>query len=336
MTYIKKLITTLLGRNYSVYLKYRYRQKLWHQYLYDYRRYEAAASNSWRRLGKENKAAQIALECHRIEKGLTLLEPKAYFGLDVVQKLIRLIQDYEDCFGPSHETIRARAAVASYFTAQKQDEKLQFIPESFRSSDSAPSTITLTKDDLDRTSGIDFQTFARGRHSLRQFTGAPVSTQAVSVAVSIAQTAPSVCNRQSGRVHCVTGKAAIQKALSFQNGNRGFGHLAGAVMIVTSDMRIFSHSYERNQCWVDGGLFAMMLQLGFHAQGLGSCMLNWSADSVRDISMREAFNIPDHEAVITMMAVGHVPEKIVVARSERLPIERVVQFHPPLKSDIDG
>jgi hypothetical protein len=47
--------------------------------------------------------------------------------------------------------------------------------------------------------------------------------------------------------------------LSYQNGNSGFGHTVPALFVITSDMRIFEKSGERNQGWVDGGLFAMAL-----------------------------------------------------------------------------
>jgi hypothetical protein len=119
-------------------------------------------------------------------------------------------------------------------------------------------------------------------------------------------------------VHAIFDSETRAKVLALQNGNRGFGHTAGCVIIVTSDLRTFSNSFERNQCWVDGGIFAMMLSLGFHDQGLGVCMLNWSADMDRDQDLRNTFPIPDHEAIITFMVVGPIPDHITVARSARI------------------
>lgn len=81
--------------------------------------------------------------------------------------------------------------------------------------------------------------------------------------------------------------------MSYQNGNSGFGHTVPALFVITSDMRIFEKSGERNQGWVDGGLFAMALVYALHALGLGACMLNWSQDHDQDDALRAAFEIPD-------------------------------------------
>ncbi|WP_172297271.1 nitroreductase family protein [Pseudoruegeria sp. HB172150] len=327
MRTLKTLARSLLGSRYQNYLVFRYRRKLKKQYAYDFSRYSEAAYNSWSDASRETLEAQVVLEYHRIEKGLALPNPKPLFGLDVVRGLIESVTHFETCFGSTLATERARAAIASYVDFNGNEPELDFIPASFRVLKEPRATIEISRKELEQSTKIGFEEFARSRHSIRNFSGAPIDVEQILEAVSIAQTAPSVCNRQSGRVHVMVGREQIDKALSFQNGNRGFGHLAGAVLIVTSDMRTFAHSYERNQCWVDGGLFAMMLNLGLHAQGFGTCMLNWSADADRDQSMRSAFDIPDHECVITMMAVGHVPTSYQVARSARPGVEAVATVH---------
>ena len=80
---------------------------------------------------------------------------------------------------------------------------------------------------------------------------------------------------------------------------------------------------ERNQCWIDGGLFAMSLVLGLHAQGLGTCFLNWSKSSPRDRAMRALLKLPPEEVIIVLVAVGHLPDTLEVARSARPPLDSV-------------
>ncbi|MGX9120782.1 nitroreductase family protein [Mesorhizobium sp. BHbsci] len=100
--------------------------------------------------------------------------------------------------------------------------------------------------------------------------------------------------------------------LSFHNGNKGFGHKLGALLIIRADLRELYEIGERNQAWIDGGLFAMSLVYAFHAARLGSCMLNWSVDYDRDQAFRNEFEIPDHEVIITFLGVGHVPDEFRV------------------------
>jgi nitroreductase len=164
---------------------------------------------------------------------------------------------------------------------------------------------------------IDFAAFAASRHSVRQFTGEPVDPEDMRAAIADAAKSPSVCNRATCMAYVAFSEAARARALSFQDGNRGFGHLAGAVIIVVSDMRGFIGFGERNQGFVDGGLFAMSLAYALHARGYGVCMLNWSATAGRDRRMRRALGIPSHQAVVTMMAVGRMPERLRVAASPR-------------------
>ena len=64
---------------------------------------------------------------------------------------------------------------------------------------------------------------------------------------------PSVCNRRDGVRIFMTIK---HKKLKYQNGNRGFGHNFKTVILVTGDNTSFNH-IERNQMFVDGGLFSM-------------------------------------------------------------------------------
>ena len=114
--------------------------------------------------------------------------------------------------------------------------------------------------------------------------------------------APQHC--RSARVHIAFSRERIARVLSFQNGNAGFGDTLGAVVIVTTDIRAMNSLGERNQCWVDGGIFAMSLAYALHGLGLGACMLNWSQTRERDIALREAVGIPESEAIVTMIGVG--------------------------------
>lgn len=293
----------------------------------DRRRYLQAASGGNAVLDREMLGSLVTMDYHRIEKGLALPEPRPGFGRDVARRLVELSRSYERRFGVGIPTECARGALAEYLErGHAAHAGIEAEVQAYLADGPPPSaTRSMSRDAIQRAASVDFDAFARARHSVRNFTGAPVSPEAIRAAVRTAQWTPSVCNRQAARVHAVFGRDAMKRALSYQNGNAGFGHLAGALLIVSADLRCFTGSGERNQAFVDGGLFAMSLNYALHAQGLGTCMWNWSVNSDVDRAMRAAMNIADTEVVITMLGVGHMPERFLVAKSARRPLDEVLR-----------
>jgi nitroreductase len=176
---------------------------------------------------------------------------------------------------------------------------------------------------ISRSVGIDF---FESRFSCRQFSAEPVTPTEIELAVVVAQKAPAVCNRQSGRVRAFTRPEDIQRVLDLQGGARGFAEGVRALFCISVDLRNFHGVGERYQGWIDGGLFAMSFLLGLHRQGIGSCCLNWSKDVAQDQAMRNLLNLPPHELIIMFVAAGHLPENFVVARSVRKPTTEVLSF----------
>jgi hypothetical protein len=334
---MKSVLRLLIGKTrYEVLRKWRYTRKLnavlAAQYSYDEQRFRSSASILHPPFDAEMLGARIMMDCHRIEKGLALSSPRAGFGRDALQRLFDMVPEYEHRFGSGLVTRASRKALQEY-RSFNVDAGLPEIAEldAFLANghDGAAAidagTKEVKKSEIEQAIQLDFDVFARTRFSVRNFTGAPVAVEAIKAATLTALKTPSVCNRQSGRVHALFSQQSMTRALSFQNGNRGFGDRAGAVLIITSDMRSFIEISERNQCWVDGGMFAMSLCYALHGLGYGTCMLNWSATAEQDRKMREAMGIGENEAVITMMAVGHLPEHFKVAVSPRRDISSILR-----------
>jgi nitroreductase len=166
----------------------------------------------------------------------------------------------------------------------------------------------------------------RARHSVRNFEATPVEGDLIRNAVDLALRAPSVCNRQAWRVYALTSSDAIARALTAQNGNSGFGHQLQMLLVVACDLTRFLTIGERNQGWIDGGMFSMMLVLALHSHGLGTCCLNLSLDCQQDMRLREVVPIADHESPVMMIAVGHMPESLSVAQSRRRPVADVLTW----------
>jgi nitroreductase len=170
-----------------------------------------------------------------------------------------------------------------------------------------------------------FLEVAFGRRSVREFTTQPVSDADIQSAVRVAMQAPSVCNRQSWRVHVFEDQALMQAALDLQGGFRGYA-MPPRLLLVTSDLTAFLMAVERNQPYIDGGLFLMMLMLGLQQMGLGSCPLNTAMSKERESSVRKILRIPDSEVFIAFVAVGHYDQGVLVPKSTRIPVEEVVRF----------
>ena len=119
----------------------------------------------------------------------------------------------------------------------------------------------------------------------------------------------------------------MNMVLGLQGGNRGFAEQVDKLLVVTSELGCFLSVGERNQCWVEGGLFAMALILGLHAQGLGTCCLNWAKKPAEDVELRRLIAIPADQRVVMMIAVGHLPEKFRVTHSPRRKLEEILHRH---------
>nr|WP_282569321.1 nitroreductase family protein [Aliiroseovarius sp. S1339] len=182
-------------------------------------------------------------------------------------------------------------------------------------------TIQKTRAEIQEAVAKGGEDFYFSRHSIRNFSGDDVPMEDMRKAIRMARKTPSVCNRQGPRVYCF--QNAID-ALQWQPGNKGFGHLASRGLVVTSDLRAFTGTGERNQCWVDGGMFAMSILYALHSLGYGACPLAWAPEAAVDKKMRRALDIPDHQGVIMMIAVGVLPEKLNVAVADRYDLEDVL------------
>ncbi|WP_414091481.1 nitroreductase family protein [Gordonia amicalis] len=150
-----------------------------------------------------------------------------------------------------------------------------------------------------------FDTFVESRESIRHFSDDPVPLVEIEAAARVAATSPSVCNRQGSRVRAFERGAAADALLRHQRGNTGFGSDASHILLVTHDLGTMVTPAERNQGYVDGGLYAMTLVYALHARRIGTCCLNWSATPTQDRGLRREIGLPDNEVVIMMMAVGY-------------------------------
>jgi nitroreductase len=288
-----------------------------------------------------NARALLMYHSHGIEKGLSRNNFRPGFGSIAIPALAIEMNKWVAAGSDTNDSFFqiAAAVMHAYFERHK---KLDVDVSNFRDLFKAPVLDIIAKADA-KQGGVltavaarepvtengedrDFIDVVFGRRSVREFTSAFVADEDIQQAVRIAMQAPSVCNRQPVRVHQFADPKMIEGALEMQGGFRGY-QSPPRLLLVTADLASFVAATERNQAYVDGGLFAMLLLLGLEQVGLGACPLNTMMSTEREDKARRILNIPASEVFITFIAAGHFEPSVLTPRSTRLPLEEVLIQH---------
>lgn len=297
-------------------------------YCYDAYRFLCASSTLVFKISAVQAQAWIDADVHKLEKGLALAAPRPGFGKGVAERLVRDLTAYVDEIGVDASVKQAVRMLAVYRDFNLKHainyvnlfEHIEHIIKRVgadKGQVNGVGTVLMDKDKWMADAKIELSGFLKSRRSVRDFSDKAVSIADIEKAVAMAIHTPSVCNRQAVRVHAFTDHNQVQAVLGCQQGNRGFGHGVKCVLMVTVDRQRFFNAAERNQCWIDGGLFSMSLIYALHALGLGSCCLNWSVNRREDQVLRRLTNLRAGDAVIMLIAVGHLKPQFKVAASAR-------------------
>ncbi|MBM9838427.1 nitroreductase family protein [Rhodococcus hoagii] len=307
-------------------------------YWADWRRFRTHSGMGDR--GARGLRAEIVMDAHRLEKGLALPRPREWFGRDVIG---RLLDNTEKVCGRApldevdHYVVTAAVgALDAYFdsndstggaapdwVSEARDRAAKLAANNPARVDAQLGGVEPIGPSAAEASGVTAESFAkfvRSRHSVRNFALDVPSRSVIEDAVALAATSPSVCNRQGSRVRIFERGPQADAVLAHQNGNKGFGHTASHVLVVSQDIEAFVAPGERSQAFVDGGMFAMSLMYSLHAAGLGACALNWSRTAADDRRLRAELSLPPNEVVVTLMVVGVPAGEILVTRSPSRPV----------------
>lgn len=288
----------------------RKRRALQREFASDGARYELAAplaEGASSTLTPLQREAQLTRDYHRIEKGLALGAPKRPFGAAVAERIDALLPAAQS-ESPDAYYVAAATSARAALTAWNEEG-------------SVDSTVAPRLADDGR--GCDEpEVFFTSRHSVRDFESGAVDPSIVAEAIRLATFSPSVCNRQPWKVRVFEG-ADVPRILRYQNGNRGFRENVPMLAVVSVELAHFSGAGERNQAWIEGGIFSSSLVWAMHGLGLDSCMLNLSITNSAADALREAAGIPASEVPIMMIAFGRGADGHRVARSPRRELDEV-------------
>lgn len=292
-------------------------------YLYDFVRYYKYAG--WKSKGRysvrDYKAVKIY---HRLEKSLSFRQrdPKSGWGAahDLVNHLKQSEKKNEDFTYHEKVGLKVLGDFIEVAAIEKDNESgaiIEFWEQHKESSCDAGGVLEKNVLSLQKGKLNDPETFFLSRFSVRDFDCKRVLNEDIEKAISLALNTPSVCNRQGSFVYCLNTRVEIDKALSLQNGNRGFGHEIPCLLILCADISAFDTAGERYQPWIDGGMFSMSIIWALHSLGLTSCCLNWSKGPIDDLKLRKLIDIKNEHTVLMMLAVGFPREKLKVCYSAR-------------------
>jgi nitroreductase len=302
----------------------------------DFKRYAKFSLIGNPNFTKEYSHARMLLLSHSLEKGLSFTPIKNEFGKKNVENLIVEVNVFLDRFPCDEISDLTIGVLNSYYSLalpNKENEigekiKDLLIKHSKSNDDLIGGVKEISLENLNFTNDFDaLYNVAFLRSSIRNFSKREVSKLQITNAIKYAQTAPSVCNRQTSRVHIFEGEKA-NAILENQLGNQGWANNANKLIVITSDLNFFGGVFERNQAFIDGGLFAMQFVMGLHCQKIATCCKMYIRTPKIDRDFYKITNINTKEVPIMLILIGHYSETIVKAPySYRFPVNKILNYH---------
>lgn len=306
-------------------------------YIYDIRHTYRAMHWPTGHKARQTLSSALLFQYHKLEKGLVMPGKRRFFGVDPAEATMKMMHRWQavgyELDDPVYlgaiETLRGyreRLRENSLDPEDKVSSRLDHFLSRCNVADDALSTpqklaeLPMTYSSAETA----FRALAEARRSVRDYRPEPVPEAILREAVQMAQLSPSACNRQPWRVYLISDDEKKQQLLSYQNGNRGFGHLAPHIAIVTADEQSFFDASERHEPYIDGGLFSMSFIFALSAQGVGSCCLNWCVPPAKDKAVHRLFDLPESQRIVMLIAIGYAPEDCMVPRSPRRDTDAVL------------
>lgn len=297
-------------------------------YKFDKKRLKKYAYSMNTNYTEENLRSKITFHYHAIEKGLSNSNLRLGFGERAFSELFWAMDNYIDQ-GYSTDDYRFQSAISvikSYIELhQMQNHPISWIEDqmnkylSYLNQDNLAlgGFKTLKSIELPEFDNIPFEDLSKNRYSVRDFGEGRIDDSKVFEAINIASKTPSVCNRQSWKVRYIKSPSKVREILRIQSGLTGNGENLRDLLVITADKQYMNGVHERNQTYIDGGLFTMSLLYALTSKSIASCTLNACFDIKQEIKMRELLDVKESEDFIVVIAIGTYPDIFKVAKSPR-------------------
>lgn len=284
----------------------------------------------------EHIKAKMIFYSHSLEKGLSRECIRLGFGEKVVNNLLRYMQKYGVLgFNKNDKCYLNSVSVMRKYLELHNDHRynLKYISPSYnelikeikKSNSEIGGVLEFNLEDRIDREKVDFKYLALNRYSIRDYDSTDIDLELINEAIFIATKSPSVCNRQSVRVYVISEKKKIEETLKIQGGFKGYP-TPPCLILITSDIRDFIDISERNQPYIDGGIFSMSLLYALEYQGFATCVLNAMFNYKKSQSVRKLLDIPQSENLILFLSVGNFKNNYTVPKSFRYPIQEITKY----------
>ncbi|MFV0165368.1 nitroreductase family protein [Empedobacter falsenii] len=293
-----------------------------------YKKYSLTFSNK----DLENKESDLILNYHSLEKGMLFKTMKKGFAENRIKNLHVILNDPDIIKNINRSQIKVGYQVICqyYELHQKANYNIEYLysKEQYLKYKSILNLsydanfngiINWNKEEFYKETSADFFKFAYSRKSVREFTGNLISHKIINQVIELANTAPSVCNRQASNVYLVEDKVKIDQLLKIQGGFTGYIKDVHQLLILTNDRKYYYTVGERNQFYIDGGIYLMNLLYALHYYQIGNCPANWGKEIADDKMVSKIVSISESEKIICMIPIGELKETFRTTLSERRP-----------------
>lgn len=280
----------------------------------------------------------LILYYHSVEKGLLFTNTKPLFAKKRIENIhpILALKVIEDSVERSQIRV-AYQVMCQYYEFHEQidiDISEYFTNEQYLHYKSILGSY-YSKDfrgaiDFDRFSFYslkerEFPVFSSTRKSIRDYTGELIPTLTIEKAITLALNTPSVCNRQAAKVYLLDDKIRIDKLLNVQGGLTGYTKNVNQVLILTVDRNYFYSVGERNQFYIDGGMFLMNMLYALHYYGIANCPANWGKTIQEEKHLKGVVSLPECEKIICIVPIGIAKDQFRVTLSQRRKLTEVLK-----------
>ncbi|MBL0602056.1 nitroreductase family protein [Aeromonas dhakensis] len=317
-------------------MRVRYFQLLIANFVKDFNLY-LKHSTVFNQQGLHKIECQLILDYHSVEKGLLFRNTKPRFAQPRIQNLhpslalgvikenvnrsqIRVAYQVMCEYYELHK--KMDIDISDYYTLSQYQGYKEILGDAYFAH--FKGAIDYTRDEFYAPVSADFSKFSNSRKSVREYTGELVPTSLIEQAITLALNTPSVCNRQACKVYLLEDKERIDKLLIIQGGLTGYTKNINQVLLLTVDRNYFYTVGERNQFYIDGGMFLMNMLYALHYYKIANCPANWGKLINEEEQLTGVVDLPESEKIICVVPIGIAKNEFRVTLSQRRELSEVL------------
>lgn len=294
-------------------------------------------------MSKDQLIGMMILNCHRLEKGLSMKNISPNFGTKnkTIERLRNMHEEYlkrviknPENYGKEDRVLTTiYNSILEYYNWHNKNNisckskwiKLYLDKYKPKSKEKTGGTKEMNKSEILKKINLD-KDFFFNRRSIRDYAKKDIDINDIKRCINKSlHGTPTVCNRPINKVYIIKEPKIKEKILSLQTGNKGFGEKAPIILIITSRLSYFRDQKERRQPYIGGGMFCMSLIYALYSEGFATCPLNFDTSFNNEMKLKDILGIRD-ETIIMYIAVGNYKDKIRVAISNKPQLEEVIKI----------